>query len=86
SFMRVLDLNIFQYKKSDLSSLLEIRPAVAKQNCRVSDRAGAYAPNKKKLLKDMQAEINYCRLCRLSKGRRNVVFGEGNPDAELMFI
>ncbi len=73
-------------KKSDLSHLLEVLPAVAKQNYRVSDRAGAYAPNKLKLLKDMQAEISDCRLCRLSKGRRNVVFGEGNPDAELMFI
>ncbi|MEF9438546.1 MAG: hypothetical protein L0922_07365, partial [Candidatus Mariimomonas ferrooxydans] len=38
-------------KKSDPSPLLEVPPAVAKQNYRVSDGAGAYAPNKLKLLK-----------------------------------
>jgi DNA polymerase len=27
-----------------------------------------------------------CHLCSLSKCRKNVVFGEGNPNAELMFI
>ena len=27
-----------------------------------------------------------CTLCRLSEGRRAVVFGSGNPDADLMFI
>jgi len=27
-----------------------------------------------------------CSLCQLSKGRKNVVFGEGNLEAEIMFI
>jgi uracil-DNA glycosylase len=31
-------------------------------------------------------EIGDCRLCRLHKGRTNLVFGVGNPHAELMFI
>ena len=44
----------------------------------VSDKRGA--------LKALQDEIGDCQRCRLSKGRRNIVFGEGNPDAEIMFI
>jgi uracil-DNA glycosylase family 4 len=34
----------------------------------------------------VREEIGDCTRCKLSKGRRTVVFGEGNPDAELMFI
>ncbi|MCP4203017.1 MAG: uracil-DNA glycosylase [bacterium] len=31
-------------------------------------------------------EANGCEECRLSKTRKSVVFGSGNPDADLMFI
>jgi DNA polymerase len=34
----------------------------------------------------IRADIGDCRLCRLHKGRTNLVFGTGNPQAELMFI
>lgn len=34
----------------------------------------------------IRADIGDCRLCRLHKGRTNLVFGVGNPNAELMFI
>jgi DNA polymerase len=44
----------------------------------VSDKRGA--------LKAVRDEIGDCQRCRLSKGRRNIVFGEGSPDAEIMFI
>lgn len=31
-------------------------------------------------------EIGNCQKCRLSTARTNIVFGEGNPDADIMFI
>lgn len=37
-------------------------------------------------LKTLRKEIGDCQRCKLSKGRTNIVFGEGNVDAELMFI
>lgn len=37
-------------------------------------------------LKALREEIGDCQRCKLSKGRTNIVFGEGNVDAELMFI
>jgi DNA polymerase len=37
-------------------------------------------------LKALRDEIGDCQRCRLSKERRNIVFGEGSPDARLMFI
>ena len=32
------------------------------------------------------AEISGCTRCRLAEGRTQVVFGNGNPDADLMFV
>lgn len=37
-------------------------------------------------IKDLNNQILNCEKCLLSKGRTNVVPGEGNPNAEIMFI
>ena len=37
-------------------------------------------------LEQLQQEASGCTKCRLSEGRTQVVFGVGNPDAELMFV
>lgn len=37
-------------------------------------------------LDELNAETQKCRKCPLCKTRTTVVFGEGNPDADLMFI
>jgi uracil-DNA glycosylase family 4 len=42
--------------------------------------------DKKTALKALKKEIGDCKRCRLSKERTNIVFGDGNPDAMLMFI
>ncbi|NOZ25095.1 MAG: uracil-DNA glycosylase [Nitrospirae bacterium] len=42
--------------------------------------------DKEEGLKSLRAEIGDCRRCRLSEGRTNLVFGEGAPDARLMFV
>lgn len=39
-----------------------------------------------KALSDLRDEIGDCTRCKLSKGRTNIVFGEGNPGARLMFV
>jgi len=42
---------------------------------------------KLRLLADMDAnEVKGCTKCRLCEGRRNTVFGEGDPDAAVMFV
>ncbi len=43
-----------------------------------ADRAEALA--------DLAATAETCTACRLAGGRKSVVFGSGNPDADLMFI
>ena len=41
---------------------------------------------KEKQLTSVEKEIANCQLCPLYKTRRNIVPGEGNPHAEIMFI
>ncbi len=48
------------------------------------DRPGAHrAPLQ---LDDIRAEIGDCQRCKLAPTRTHIVFGSGNPDAELVFV
>lgn len=42
--------------------------------------------NKESALKLLREEVGDCKRCKLSNGRKNIVFGEGRPHAELMFV
>lgn len=46
----------------------------------------AQPPPKWASLGECDAEAQQCTRCRLAEGRRTVVFGVGDPDADLMFI
>lgn len=37
-------------------------------------------------LEDLRTEIGDCRRCKLSHGRTQIVFGVGNPHAEIVFV
>ena len=53
----------------------------------VSELQTQYAElNKESALKALREEIGDCKRCRLSGGRKNIVFGAGDPDAKIMFI
>lgn len=34
----------------------------------------------------IRADLKDCKRCKLSSGRKNIVFGHGNPNADLMFV
>ena len=44
------------------------------------------APEREAALKSLRDLIGDCRRCKLSQGRTNIVFGEGNVNARIMFI
>ncbi len=37
-------------------------------------------------LEDVRQDVSQCRLCSLCETRRNVVFGEGDPQAKIVFV
>jgi len=50
--------------------------------------AGAPVPwaDEQPTLEDVQSHLGDCQRCALAKGRSKIVFGDGNPNADLMFI
>ena len=59
-----------------------------KSDSRVVDSPATpgFIKSKEASLKALREEIGDCRRCKLAAGRKNIVFGEGNPDARLMFV
>jgi len=41
---------------------------------------------KPELLKAVQDELGECTRCKLCEGRQNIVFGSGNPNADIVFV
>lgn len=52
----------------------------------ISDKPKLSPAEKDKAIADLRKEMDDCKLCRLHSGRKNIVFGVGNPDAQLMFV
>ncbi|MGH7889622.1 MAG: uracil-DNA glycosylase [Thermodesulfobacteriota bacterium] len=53
----------------------------------VQEQLGIFDATAKKLtLEEIREEIGDCTRCKLHKGRTNLVFGEGNPKARLVFV
>jgi uracil-DNA glycosylase len=46
----------------------------------------ALVPGSSKDLASLQKFLSGCPRCKLSKHRKNIVFGQGNPKADLMFV
>ncbi len=46
----------------------------------------AKPPAERRTLEEIRADIGDCRRCKLCSGRKNIVFGVGNPNAELVFV
>jgi DNA polymerase len=44
------------------------------------------ATDKRRMLAEIAKRVSVCRDCALSQGRTNAVPGEGNPDAQIVFI
>lgn len=49
-------------------------------------RTAVETPNTAQALEELRRRIGDCRRCRLSAGRTKLVFGVGNPCADLMFV
>lgn len=46
----------------------------------------ATAPKANETLEQIREDLGDCRRCRLAAGRKTIVFGQGDPHAELVFI
>ncbi len=71
---------------NDLKRHLEYRQMMGLKEIPVSNKAVSSSAPKLQTLEQIQAELGDCTRCRLHQGRNNLVFGNGSPNADLMFI
>ncbi len=50
------------------------------------EAAPAPAASAQETLEQIRADLGDCQRCRLAKTRKSIVFGQGNPHAELVFV
>jgi len=54
---------------------------------RIDDQLNIFDSNsKKQTLEEIRKDLGICTRCKLHRGRTNIVFGEGNPKARLIFV
>lgn len=83
-FYQGLGFTYLPLRSADLS--LEARPTVREESARYTAEGGEHSRDAEAELKRVREEIGDCRRCFLSRERKNIVFGEGNPEADLMFV
>ncbi len=66
---------LYQYRSFGFEYIKDFKPFISKQNQHLSCN-----------LNEIEINVKNCHLCPLAKSRTNTVFGEGNLDANLMFI
>ena len=90
-FYSELGFEYLPLKREDIPGLISKKTSITGRGTAYANqnRAGDednYVPDKKDALKNLRKDIGDCHRCKLSENRKNIVFGEGNPDTELMFI
>lgn len=63
-----------------------VRPPVSPRQFASSRSMFDAVPGEIETLEEIRDDLGDCRRCKLASGRRNIVFGSGNPRAELMFV
>jgi uracil-DNA glycosylase family 4 len=63
-----------------------VAPAAPPAAPTASADAGAPDDDAEGRLRAVREELGDCRRCKLAGGRKNIVFGQGNPRAALMFV
>lgn len=72
--IRLLKL-LYQYRAMGFEYFKDYKP--------LEDKTSTILPNE---FYSLEESVKGCHLCNLSKTRKNTVFGEGNQNADLMFI
>jgi DNA polymerase len=68
-------------------SLTEVEKEKSPVSIKVQEQLSIFDSGVKKLtLEEIREEIGECTRCKLHRGRTNIVFGEGNPRAKLVFV
>jgi DNA polymerase len=82
----LVEEGVDQFERSSLETASPAPPAELAPSSPAPHVVGAPTPASPDPLAAVRAEIGECTRCRLSEGRNRIVFGDGDPNASLMFI
>lgn len=78
------DLGIYDfYRQEGVVAVAEVSQSTLNTS---EDLVQISSADKPAALRAIREDIGDCTRCKLHKGRKNLVFGVGNPNADLMFI
>ncbi len=66
-------------------TLAASRPPTAARSLHLFE-AESPRPRERETLDDIRGDLGDCQRCKLAGGRKHIVFGQGNPHAELVFV
>lgn len=78
---KVVSSNIVQEVKKPKELNLEEKNII-----RIADQPDIFDLGKNESLEEIKEELGDCTRCKLHNDRNNIVFGEGNPKARLVFV
>lgn len=89
-FYRELGFEYLPLKTGDIQDFLNSQNLLLKQKEAISggklSQETESIEHKNGALGSLRKEMGDCKRCKLSRHRKNIVFGEGSPDAGIMFI
>ncbi len=75
------------FSSTDLKGVsADVKSKLGGQTIVVPDQPDIFIAQKKETLEDIKKDLGNCTRCKLHKERTNIVFGEGNPNARLVFV
>jgi len=57
-----------------------------KKIIKITDQAENFDPGEKLTIEEIREDLGECTRCKLNKTRNKIVFGDGNPNARLVFV
>jgi len=86
AFYQELGFSCLPVRSEHALGLLNRRDCMKDDEISKPNEAGDTVQGRDEALIRLREEIGDCTRCKLSRNRKNIVFGEGFPEAELMFI
>ncbi len=69
----------------DVPAVAPVRPPTAARSLNLFEAESPRRPDRE-TLEEIRSDLGNCQRCKLAGGRKHIVFGQGNPHAELVFV
>jgi uracil-DNA glycosylase len=69
----------------EIASAAPVRPPTAARSLNLFETEAPRRPDRE-TLEEIRTDLGDCQRCKLAGGRKHIVFGQGNPHAQLVFV